>query len=93
LLCYIPGLIVQFFTLWFGYFVLGKKMAPMDAIKASFQFVNQNLGTLIVFYLASMLAYFVGAILCGIGLLVAVPVVVIAQAYMWRRLQNRPVAA
>jgi uncharacterized membrane protein len=93
LLCYIPGLIVQFFTLWFGYFVLGKKMAPMDAIKASFQFVNQNLGTLIVFYLASMLAYFVGAILCGIGLLVAVPVVIIAQAYMWRRLQNMPVAA
>jgi uncharacterized membrane protein len=40
-----------------------------------------------------MLAYFVGAILCGIGLLVAVPVVIIAQAYMWRRLQNMPVAA
>ena len=62
-------------------------------IKASVAFVNANLGTLIGFYIASAIAIFVGALLCGIGLLAAIPVVVIAQAYAYRSLQGEPVAA
>lgn len=93
ILCFIPGLIVLFFGQWFGYFVLDRKQEPVDALKSSFTFVNENLGTVIVFFLASLLAYFIGAILCGIGLLVAIPVVVIAQAYLYKRLTGLPVAA
>ncbi len=92
-LCFIPGLIFVFFAQWYGYFLIGKQMAPVDSIKASFTFVNSNIGTLVGFYIACLVAYFIGALLCGIGLLVAVPVVIIAQGFMWRRLQGEPVAA
>ncbi len=93
ILCYIPGLIVTFFTQFYVHFLIDQNMTGVDAIKASFQFVNGNLGTLIGFFLASVVAYFIGALLCGIGLLVALPVVFIAQAYTYRRLRGEPVAA
>jgi uncharacterized membrane protein len=93
LLCYVPGLIVAFFTQFTVHFIIDKRLSAVDAIKASFGFVNRNLGTIVVFYLASLVAYFVGTLLCGVGLLVAVPVVIIAQAFLYRRLQGEPVAA
>ena len=38
--------------------------------------VKDNIGVLILFFLASLAAYIVGACLCGVGLLVAIPIVV-----------------
>ena len=93
ILCYIPGLIVQFLTFFFGYFVVAKRMAPMDAIKASFELVKNNIGQVLIFWILAGIVMFIGALLCGIGLLVAMPVVVIAQAFMFKRLQGEPVAA
>jgi uncharacterized membrane protein len=92
-LCYVPGLIVLFFSPFFGFFVLDKQMGAFDSIKASFQLVNRNLGTMIGFFFASYLALLLGGLLCGVGLIVALPVVVIATGYMYRRLQGEPVAA
>lgn len=93
ILCYIPGLIVTFFTQFYVHFLIDQKISGVDAIKASFSFVNANLGTLIGFFLASLVAYIIGALLCGIGLLVALPVVFIAQAYTYQRLRGVQVAA
>jgi len=93
MLCYIPGLIVTFFVQFYVHFLIDQNMTGVDAIKASFSFVNQNLGTLVGFFLASLVAYFLGALLCGIGLLVALPVVFIAQAYTYQRLRGVAVAA
>jgi len=93
MLCYFPGLIVTFFVQFYVHFLIDQNMTGVDAIKASFSFVNQNLGTLIGFFLASMVAYILGAMLCGIGLLVALPVVFIAQAYTYQRLRGVAVAA
>jgi len=93
MLCYFPGLIVTFFTQFYVHFLIDQDMTGVDAIKASFKFVNQNLGTLVGFFLASLVAYFIGALLCGIGLLVALPVVFIAQAYTYQRLRGVAVAA
>lgn len=93
LLCVIPGLIFIFFAQFYIWFIVDKQLGAVDSIKASFGLVNKNVGTMIVFFLASLLAYFVGALLCGIGLLVAVPVVYIATGYLYRRSQGEPVAA
>jgi uncharacterized membrane protein len=92
LLCFIPGFLVWFFAQFFGFFILDKKMGAMDAIMASFKLVNRNLGSLIGFYIGVVIATVIGAALCGIGLLVAIPVVIIATAYMYRGLQGEPVA-
>ena len=91
LLCYIPGLIVAFLLNWTMFFVVDKNMKPMDAIKASVNFVTSHLGDTIVFCLLGLVAIIVGAILCLVGLLVAVPVVLIAAAYTYRVLNGQQV--
>lgn len=93
ILCVVPGLIVAFFAQFTSYFVLDKKMSAVDAIKASFALVQANVGTLVGLFLAALLAIAVGAALCGVGLLVAYPVVGIAFAFAYRKLQGEEVAA
>lgn len=90
--CYIPGLIVWFFSFFFGWFILDKKMGAIDGIKASFSLVNNNLGTMVGFFLASLLAIIIGAILCFVGLLVAYPVVVLATGFVYKRTQGEAIA-
>lgn len=93
LLCIIPGLIVAFFGTFFVYFILDQDLGAWDAIKASFSFVKDNVGNLLLLLILSWIALFVGALLCGIGLFVAVPVVVIAHTYAYKVLRGQPVAA
>jgi uncharacterized membrane protein len=93
LLCYIPGLIFGFFAQWFLFFLVDRNMGAVDSIKASFSFVNKNLGTMVLIYLGVIICIIIGALLCGIGLIVAIPVALLAQSYAFRRLQGQPVAA
>ncbi len=91
ILCYVPGIIVAFLLQYTLYFVIDKQMAPLDAIKASFAFTTGHLGDTILFYLLAAVVAFVGALLCGVGLLAAIPVILIGQAYTFRRLNGEPV--
>ena len=93
ILCILPGIAVIFFTSYTLYFVIDRDQDAITAIKSSVAMVKDNFGPLILFFLASLAAYIVGACLCGVGLLVAIPVVVIAQAYTFRTLNNDPVTA
>ncbi|MDP3972807.1 MAG: hypothetical protein Q8P61_07870, partial [Candidatus Nanopelagicales bacterium] len=93
MLCIIPGLVVMFFGHFFIFFILDKGMGAVEAIKASVSFVNKNLGTLFGLFLAVLAAYIVGALICGVGLLVAIPVSIIAQAFAYRKLNGEEVAA
>ena len=68
-------------------------MGAIDAIKASFEFTKANAGNVILWFLLSLVAWFVGALLCGVGLIVAIPVVLIGTAYTYKTLNNEPVAA
>src|SRR6478736_8133063 len=92
-LCILPGIAVGIFVLFWGYFLVDKGMSPIEAITASFNLVKDNLGTVFIFWLLTILITIAGAIVCGVGLIVAVPVVVIATGYMYKRLQGEPVAA
>ena len=93
ILCILPGIAVGIFVLFWGYFLVDKNMSPIEAITASFNLVKDNFGTVFVFWLLTIVATIVGAIICGVGLIVAIPVVVIATGYMYKRLQGEPVAA
>jgi hypothetical protein len=90
LLCYLPGLIVSFLTAFTLFFVLDRNMDAISAIKASIDFAIKNLGLLIAFVIVAGLILVFSAILCIIPLLVTGPVVLIAQAYLFRRLQGQP---
>jgi hypothetical protein len=93
ILCIIPGLLVAFFTSYTLYFLMDREeLGAVDAIKASFDFTKRHAGNVILWFLLSLVAWFVGALLCGVGLIVAIPVVLIGTAYTYKTLNNEPVA-
>ncbi len=92
-LCYVPGLIVGFLTMFTLLFIVDQQMAAVDAIKASFKLVTDHIGATLLWALLAIVAYFVGFVVCCVGLLVAIPVILISLAYTYRRLQGQPVAA
>ena len=93
ILCYFPALIVGFFTAFYLFFIVDKNMGAWEGIMASVKLVMDHLGEVFVLLLLAWVTYFVGALLCGIGLIVAAPVALLALTYGFRRLQNEPVAA
>ena len=80
-----------FLTSYTLLFIVDKQMGAIDAIKASYELVTKNLGNTLVYWLLASLITLVGACLCGLGLLVAIPVALVGYAYTYRRLQNQPV--
>jgi len=92
LLFVLPGLVFAFFAQFTLFFVIDKRMAPVDAIRASFTLVTRNLGAVVLLFLAVYAANLVGSALCGVGQLVSFPVGLLATTWMYRRLQDEPVA-
>jgi uncharacterized membrane protein len=93
ILCYLPGLIAAFFLQYSLYFLIDKDMAPMDAIKASFNFVKDNFATVIIWYIVGGIVAFIGFLVCLVGAIVSVPVVLIGTAYTYKKLTGQAVAA
>ncbi|HEY5186779.1 MAG TPA: hypothetical protein VIM19_18180, partial [Actinomycetes bacterium] len=93
LACYVGTIVVSFFTAFYLFFVLDKKQGAWESVKSSFSLVSKNIGNVIVLIIGVFIAYFIGAILCGIGLIVTVPVALLALTYGYRRLQGDPIAA
>lgn len=85
---FIGSLLVGFFGQFALFFVIDKGLGVIDAIKASVRLVLDNLSTAILLYVFVYLATAAGAILLLIGLLIAVPVSIIATAYVYRKLIN-----
>ena len=92
-LCIIPGLIAGYLLQFYGYAIVDRKVDatavapqsdPMGAMRASFEITSKNVGNLILLAIVSIVLNIVGVLLCGIGLLVTLPVTAIAIAYAWR---------
>ncbi len=93
LLCIIPGLVAGFLLQFYGYAIIDRKADsvttaptsdPIGAIRASFEVVTGNIGQVILVALLCFAVNVAGALLCGVGLLVSMPVTAIAIAYTWR---------
>jgi len=93
LLCVLPGIAVAVFAYFSLYFVIDRQLSPVDAIKASFGLVRDNLGNTILWVLVAFVMMVVGACLCGVGLLVAMPLMYLGSAYTYKKLTQQPVAA
>ncbi len=92
ILLVIPGLLVAFFTSYTLYFLMDREeMGAIDAITASFEFTKANAANVIVWFLLSVVTYIVGLCLCGVGLIAAIPVILIGTAYTYKTLNNEPV--
>jgi len=84
-LCIIPGLLVMFFTYFYGFFIVDKGMGPTEGISASYELVKGNVGQLLGFLLVSLILVLVT---CGL----AWPIVWIAGAYVYKTMLGEPVA-
>ncbi len=70
---------------------LDTAMGGMEALGASWTFVTDNIGPLIQLFLLGLAIFLAGAVACGIGLLVAIPIVALAQTYAFRSLHGQSV--
>lgn len=92
ILCIIPGLLVIIFGSFFIYFILDQDAGIWDSITMSFSFVKEHFGEVLLLLILCFLITLAGALLCGIGLFVAIPVVAIAKTYAYKVLRGQPVA-
>ena len=91
-LCVLPGFIVLLFCMWVNYFIVGRGEDAITALKSSFNLVKQRAGESIIAAILAFVVVLVGACLCGVGLLVAVPLSVLMLGWSWRTLLGEPVA-
>lgn len=89
----ILGFIFWAFSAFWLYFVYDKNQSAVEGIKSSWSFVLANLVQVIIFALVAIVANFIGAILCGVGLLVSIPVTYLAQAFLFRKLNKEDISA
>ena len=93
LFCFVGALVVWFFTSFYMFFLIDKGLGSWDSVKASFDFVKDNVGQVFLLILLAAIVYAIGAALCLIGLIVAAPVAFLALTYGYRRLQGDQIAA
>lgn len=89
----VGSLAVGFFTQFALFYVIDKGLDPIEAIKASVNLILKNLTPSILLYVGVYLAYAVGAAVCGVGLLVSVPVALLATTFVYRRLNGEVITA
>jgi uncharacterized membrane protein len=91
-LCFIPGLIVGLFLMFTTIALIDRNLSPIDAIKASFEIGKANFVPVLLVWLVVVALAIVGALLCGVGLLVAIPVGLLIEVYAYRKLTGGSVA-
>lgn len=82
----VPGIIVAVRLQFAPYFVVDKGMGPMRAVKASWGITKGSVVNLLLFDLLMGLITALGAMVAGIGLLVAAPVTMLAAVWVYRKL-------
>lgn len=88
----LPGIIVSIFSFFAIYFVVDRDESPIKAIGSSFSMVGSNFGAALLSGLLAVLIVIAGTIVLVVGLLVAIPVTVVAGAYAFKSFSGQPVA-
>ena len=81
--CILPGLAVLIFTWSTTVAIVDRKLSPIDGIRASFDIVMKNFGSVLLAGLTFVGLILVGALLCGVGLLVTAPVAYLFLVYTY----------
>ena len=93
LLLVIPGIIVSLMFLYVGYLIVDRHMGPIEALKRSQAITNGVKWPLFLFGLIVIILNIIGLACLGIGLLVSIPITMMASAYVYRQLSPAASAA
>jgi len=85
----IPGIIWGLKYQYGVYLVIDRKMKPIEALKASAKLTSGVKWELFGFYLLSMVITFLGIFALLVGYLIAVPVIIVATAHIYRQLTSQ----
>jgi len=89
ILLIVPGIIWAIKYQFVGYLILDKEMAPVAALKRSGEMTKGSKGNLFVLGLIFLGITILGAIACLVGLFAAIPTVMVAHAYVYRKLASQ----
>ncbi|CAM2868592.1 hypothetical protein MYSI104531_06345 [Mycobacterium simiae] len=93
ILCFVPGLIFAVATLFALTFAIDRSLSPVESIKASIATVRANIGPSLLSWLVQYAVVLVGELLCGVGIIVALPVAALIQVYTYRKLSGGQVVS
>lgn len=93
ILCIIPGIIFAFVTLFAIPFVVDRSLSPVESIKASIATTRANLVPALLSWLVQYAVVLVGELLCGVGMIAAIPIAALIQVYTYRKLSGGQVVA
>lgn len=91
LLLLLPGIVFGVMAAFTLHFVVDDGRAPRDAVRASIDLFRSQPGPALGLFFLPTFVGGLGVYLCGIGLVVSLPVAMIAQVHGFRQLTGRPV--
>jgi uncharacterized membrane protein len=86
ILLIVPGIYLALKFHLFSYLIVDKNLGAIDALKESAKITKGSMWNLLIFWIVTMIVVIIGAILFLVGLLVAVPVVLVAGGYVYNKL-------
>lgn len=91
--CFVLGIVISIFTLFATVAIVDRSLSPIDGIKASIDITKANFVQVLLTWLLAGAIALVGALVCGVGLIVALPVAALYVVYAYRRLTGGQIAA
>lgn len=88
ILLIVPGVIAQVGLLFGAFFVVDKGMKGIDAVKASWNLTKGHKWDIFWAFIVLMLLNVAGALLFFVGLLVTVPMTILALTHMYKELEK-----
>jgi uncharacterized membrane protein len=93
LLSFVLIAVFTFFAVFTIAFATDRALAPIDALKASFDTVRAHIGETLLSLLVQGLLVVAGFVACLVGILVTGPIALLVLVYTYRRLSGGPIAA
>jgi uncharacterized membrane protein len=91
--CFILGIVISIFTLFATVSIVDRRLSPIDGIKASIDIAKANFVQVLLTWLLAAVIAVVGALVCGVGLIVSIPVAALFVVYAYRRLTGGEIAS
>ena len=85
----LPGILLWLWLQFYTFPIVDEKLGPVAALKKSYAVTKGRLWRIFLFSLLLVFFNLLGLLLCGMGLLITVPVSFVAWAYLYRSLQGR----